>query len=162
MEELKPRNNLRPRNDLRIVEASLFISSEPIELKDLKKILGISSRKYILSLIKKLEDEYNRRHSAIEIMSAENKFAMRVRDNYLDFVKDLNRDTEISRSALRVLAYISKKEGILKSRLVKRIGPQVYNAVKELVEKGFMTQKKAGRSSKLFVTAKFKNYFRLT
>lgn len=152
---------LKPRNDLRIVEASLFISPEPIEIRDLKRILGISSKKYILSLIKKLKKEYDDKHSAVVVVIIENKFAMRVKDNYLDFVKDLNRDTEISRSALKVLAYISKKDGVLKSRLAKRIGSQVYNSVKELIGKGFITQKKYGRTSKLFVTSKFKNYFRL-
>ena len=97
----------------------------------------------------------------MEIINIENKFAMRVRDEYLDFVKDLNKDTEISKTALKVLAYVSKRDGILKSTLVKKMSPQVYNAVKELVDKGFITQKKFGRSSKLFVTKKFKEYFKI-
>jgi len=152
---------LKPRNDLRIVESALFISPEPLRLKDLRRVLGISSKKYIISLIKKLKDEYEKRGSSIEIVSAEDRFGMRVKDEYLDFVKDLNRETEITRSALKVLAYVSKNEGILKSKLVKRIGTHVYVAVKELVDKGFITQKRFGRSSKLFTTRKFREYFKI-
>jgi chromosome segregation and condensation protein ScpB len=57
------------------------------------------------------------------------------------------------------LAIIAKHDGILKSDLVKKMGPQAYMDVKELVKSGFVKTHKAGRTSKLTVTDKFKKYF---
>jgi chromosome segregation and condensation protein ScpB len=84
---------------------------------------------------------------------------MQVRNDVLPRVKQFAQDTEISKCALRTLAYISKHDGILKSELVRRIGTHVYADVKELIENGFLKAHKAGRSSKLTLTEKFKRYF---
>src|SRR5512143_1258324 len=87
------------------------------------------------------------------------KYVMRVRNEHLARVKQFAQDTETSKSTLRTLAYISKNDGILKSALVKKIGTHVYADVKELIDADFVKAHKAGRTSKLTLTEKFKKYF---
>ena len=84
---------------------------------------------------------------------------MRIKSDYLGRVKQFAQEVEISKSALRTLAFISKHDGILKSDLVKKIGPIVYSDVKELKDSAFIKTQKHGRTSKLTLTDKFKKYF---
>jgi len=143
----------------RIIEAALFISARPMTLEEFRTLTGIGALGYLKKALVQLQEEYDERGSAIEIIEMDGKYSMRVKGKHIDRVKEFAQDTEISRSALRTLAYISKHDGVLKSHVVKRIGTHIYQHVKELTEAGFVKQQKAGRSSKLILTDKFKRYF---
>ncbi len=143
----------------RIIEAALFMSSKPLSVDELGKLLGIAAAGYVKKEIGKLQKEYDENGSAIQIVNEMGNFAMRLRPEYSSAVKEFAQEGEISSHALKVLAYIHKQEGILKSSLVKKLGSTVYASVKELDQKGFVEQQRAGRSSKLNTTPKFKDYF---
>ncbi len=147
------------KEEKRLMEAALFISSRAMSLEEFRTLTGIGALGYLQGVLNELKKEYEDRGSAIEIIELDGKYAMRVRNEHLARVKQFAQDTEISKSALRTLAYISKNDGILKSTLVKRIGTHVYADVKELVEAEFVKAQKSGRTSKLVLTEKFKKYF---
>ena len=150
------------KEETRIIEAALFISARPMALEELRTLTGIGALGYLQKVVEDLQTEYKTRNSAIEILSADGKYEMRIRSDYASRVKQFAQDTEISKPALRTLAYISKHDGALKSELAKRIGAVIYQDVHELVEAGFVKPKKAGRSAKLFLTEKFHRYFEKT
>ena len=143
----------------RLIEAALFMSGREMSIPELKKLTGIASAGHIRGVIDELSSEYEEKGSAIEIFEADGAYLMRVRDDYVDGVRQFAQSATISRSALRTLSYIARHNGILKSEVVKRIGTRVYDDVKELVQSGFLLQRKYGRSSKLFLTDKFRAYF---
>ena len=143
----------------KIIEAALFMSSRAMSLEEFRTLTGIGALGYLQKVMGELMKDYDDRGSSVEIVEMDGKYMMRVRNDYLSRVKEFAQDTEISKAALRTLAYISKHDGILKSILVKKIGTVIYGDVKELVQNGFLKPKKAGRSSKLFLTEKFKIYF---
>jgi segregation and condensation protein B len=147
------------KEEKRIIEAALFISGRDMSLEELRKLTGIGALGYLKSVVEELKDDYEGRSSAIEVLEANGKYSLRVRNDCIERVKQFAQDSEISRAALRTLAYLSKNDGMLKSTLVKRLGSQVYQDVKELVANGFVKQQKAGRTSKLTLTDKFKKYF---
>lgn len=147
------------KEEKQLIEAALFISSRAMTAEEFRTLTGIGALGYIKSVLEELKKDYEERGSAIEITEMDGKYAMRVRNEHLQRVKQFAQDTEISKSALRTLAYISKNDGILKSTLVKRVGTHVYGHVKELVDAGFLKSQKSGRSSKLTLTEKFKKYF---
>jgi segregation and condensation protein B len=147
------------KQEKKLIEAALFISGRSMTLEEFRTLTGIGALGYLEKVLDEIKSEYDDRKSAIEIISANGKYEMRVRNDYIVRVKEFAQDTEISKSALRTLAYLSKHDGMLKSSLVKRIGTQIYADVKELVQADFVKQKKAGRSSKLMLTEKFKKYF---
>ncbi len=146
-------------NEKRLIEAALFISARPMSLGEMRTLTGIGAIGYLQKTIVALQNEYNKSDRAIEIIEIDGKYEMRVKNIYIDRVKKFAQETELSKGALRTLAYISKHDGIMKSELVKRIGSQIYEDVKELAENGFVKPQKAGRSAKLFLTEKFKKYF---
>jgi len=147
------------KEEKKIIEAALFMSSRAMALEEFRTLTGIGALGYLQKVVAELKKDYDDRRSSVEIAEMDGRYIMRVRNDYLPRVRDFAQESEISKGALRTLAYISKHDGILKSTLVKRIGTRVYGDVKELVENGFIKQKKSGRSSKLNLTEKFKIYF---
>ncbi|VVC04850.1 Segregation and condensation protein B [Candidatus Bilamarchaeum dharawalense] len=145
------------KEEKKLIEAALFISSRAMSLEEFRTLTGIGALGYLQTVMDELVKDYEGR--AIEIVEMDGKYSMRVRNDYLQRVKQFAQDIEISKAALRTLAYISKNDGILKSTLVKKIGPKIYADVHELVEAGFVKTHKAGRTSKLTLTEKFKKYF---
>jgi|GEM_PF-801723 len=143
----------------RVIEAALFISGKELTIEDMRRLTGIAALGYLQNTVNALKKEYSEKGSAIEIIEVEGKYSMRIKDEYLGRVKQFAQDSEISKSGLRTLAFIAKHDGILKSEVVKKIGAQVYEDVKELVQSGFVKTHKAGRTAKLNVTDKFKTYF---
>jgi len=147
------------KEEKRLMEAALFISARLMSLEELRSLTGIGALGYLKKGMTELQKEYEDRGSAIEIIEVEGKYIMRIRPEHVERVKEFAQDTEIGKSALRTLAFISKHDGILKSQLVKKMGTSIYQNVKELTEAGFVKQQKAGRSSKLILTDKFRKYF---
>ena len=147
------------KQEKQIIEAALFISGRAMSLEEFRTLTGIGALGYLQKVMTELSKDYEERGSAIEIAEHEGKYELRVKNDYIERVKEFAQDTELSRAALRTLAFLSKHDGMLKSNLVKKIGTQAYQDVKELVETGFVKSKKAGRTSKLILTEKFKKYF---
>ena len=143
----------------RIIEAALFMSSKPLGVAELGKLIGVAAPGFVSQRLDALQKRYDSAGSSIEIALEEGKYYMRLRADYVNFVKDFAQQGEISRHALRTLAYISKSEGVKKSLLADRLGSTIYQDIAELVEKGFVTQKKSGRTKTLSTTPKFKAYF---
>ncbi len=143
----------------RIVEAALFMSGRPLSAEELGRLLGVAALGYIEKIVGELAREYDERKSAVQVVSEAGKYALRLREEYSAIAKDFAKEAELSRGALKVLAYISKSPNVLKSSVVKLLGTSVYGYVKELCDKGFLEQKRSGRSSKLSVTEKFRQYF---
>ncbi|MCD6279589.1 SMC-Scp complex subunit ScpB [Candidatus Micrarchaeota archaeon] len=146
-------------DEKKLIEAALFMSPTPVPLSKLAKLIGVSALGYVKEKVKELKKEYDKNNNAIEIVEEDNHFYMTVRKEYVPYVKDFAKEAELSRPALRALGYISKHNAILKSDMVKKLGVWVYPAVKELIEKNFIIAKHAGRSKRLYLSKKFKEYF---
>ena len=128
----------------------------------MRTLTGISALGYLHGKIEELKKEYEERGSAVEVVFEDGKYEMRIRNDYVNRVKQFAQEMELKKNALRTLAYLSKHDGALKSELAKRIGPQIYQDVQELIESDFIIAKKAGRSAKLFLTEKFKRHFNVS
>ncbi len=163
--ELAPKESFQaslhePDNPLAVLEAALFMSGQPIGAADLAKLVGIAALGHVNELLSKLSESYARAGSALEVVQEENgKWVMRVRASYAGSVRNFAGEAEITKHALRTLAYISKNEGIKKRDLFMRLGSTIYEDVAELLEKGFVSATPAGRTVSLKTTAKFRQYF---
>lgn len=146
-------------DEKRLIEAALFISGKELSLSDFCKLTGIAAPGHVKSIIDELKTDYENAGSSLEILQVGEKYVMRVRDAYLEKVKTFAQEAELSHGALRSLSYIASHDGALKSQLAHKIGPMIYDEVRELVEKGFVSTKPEGRSSRLFLTEKFHAYF---
>ncbi len=143
----------------RLIEAALFMSPSAMSASDISKATGIASPGIIEKLLVELVAEYDQSNTALRIMPISGKYMFSLKDQYASKVSSLANGPDISRGALRVLAYIAKNEDVLQSQLVKYFGTSVYDQIKELTEKEFVESQKFKRSKKISTTPKFSEYF---
>lgn len=145
--------------NLRLLEAVLFVSAKAMSVDELADATGIASKGYIETLAKKLVEQYAERDTALHVSTIGGKYIISLKEPYATRFNGLAGAPEISKPALRILAYISKKEPILQSALVKAFGSSVYDQMKELKEKEFVKTEPSGRTKKITTTQKFREYF---
>jgi len=143
----------------KLIEAALFMSQNALSIEELVNATGIASPGHIDSLLKQLIEEYKSNDTSLEIVEIGGKYMFSLKEPYASKVSSLAEGPDISRGAMRLLAYINKNNDALQSDLVKIFGESTYAYAKELEEKDFISAKKAGRSKKLSTTLKFKEYF---
>ena len=145
---------------LRVLEAALFMSSQSLQSADLGKLVGIAAVGHVNQLLEELSKQYDSSGSALEVVEENpGKWAMRIRASFAPTVRRFAGEAEIPKHALRTLAYVSRHEGITKRELFKRLGSTIYEDAAELIERGFVTAKPAGRTMALSTTPKFRQYF---
>ncbi|MCX6777765.1 MAG: SMC-Scp complex subunit ScpB [Candidatus Micrarchaeota archaeon] len=143
----------------RIIEAALFMSSKALSIRELASVSGIAAPGFVTGLVEQLIKEYEERGSALGIFNESGSYIMRVRPEYSERVASFAKEAEISKMALKVLAMVAKRKHVEQSKLVKMMGSTVYDGVKELQAKGFLSAEKTGRTKMLRPTRKFKEYF---
>lgn len=146
---------------IRIAEAALFVSGRAMGLDELGRILGIASPGYVKKVIEALAEEYAKGQSALEVVSVGDKYALNVKNEYASKVSELAGAPEISKGALRILAYVGRNEPVMQSSIVKAFGSSTYDYMHELLEKDFVTAQRKGRSKRVETTQKFREYFNL-
>ncbi len=143
----------------KLVEAALFMSSNAMGVDEISKATGIASPGKIDAIVKELVQEYRDRDTALEIVELDKRYLFSLKSPYAMKVSGLASGPDLSRGSLRVLAYISKNEGMTQSELVKIFGAATYDYMRELTEKKFVETEKYKRTKKISTTQKFKEYF---
>lgn len=143
----------------KIIEAALFVSNKALSIQDLSGSLNIKSISAIKQIVQQLIEDYKNRDTSLQILEINNKYLLTLKSQYMIKVNNLAGSPDISKSSLRILAYISKNEPILQSKLVKIFGTSTYVYIKELLEKEFVISTKFKNSKNIRTTQKFKEYF---
>lgn len=143
----------------KLIEAALFMSQNAIGINELVGATGIMSPGKIQTLVKELIEDYSKRETALMLIEIGGKYMFALKEPYATKVSGLAIGPDLTRGALRLLAYVSKNPEVLQSSVVRIFGGSTYEYMKELTEKEFVETKKIGRSKKIFTTAKFKEYF---
>ncbi|MCL4373966.1 MAG: SMC-Scp complex subunit ScpB [Candidatus Marsarchaeota archaeon] len=146
----------------KVAEAALFVSGHAMSIDELSNLLGIASIGYVKALMGELIEEYKKRDGALEISALGDSYIMGVKGPYMGKVNSIAGAPDITKGALRILAYVGKNGPVMQSDVVKAFGTTVYDYVKELVEKGFISAVRIGRSKKLATTKKFLEYFNIS
>ncbi len=149
-----------PENEsMKLIEAVLFVTGRAVSIDELAEASGIASKGYVEGLVKKLMERYSGSDNALAIVAIGGKYMLTLKEPYASKVNSLAGTPEISKAALRILAYISRKEPILQSDIVKAFGTSVYDQMKELKEKDFVKTEAYGRTKRVTTTQKFHEYF---
>lgn len=142
----------------RLIEAALFMSARPLSIFDLLKLTGASAKEIKIA-IQNLQKEYAARSSWIEILKQDKSYLMRLLPSKVEKVESITQETELSKRALRVLAVVAQHDGVIQSKVFRKLGSTTYEGVKELVEKNYLIAEQKGHSKILHVSNKFKTYF---
>ncbi len=145
----------------RIAEAALFTSGRAMSAEELGGIMGLAGVGYVKTVMNELVSDYEARNCALVVSRIGDKYLLGVKNDYIGKVNTLAGAPDISKSSLRILAYVGKNEPVMQSALVKAFGSSIYDHVKELTEKDFVKATRVGRTKKIETTQKFREYFNL-
>ncbi len=152
----------REMEQMRLAEAALFVSGRAMSVEEVAKVLGVASIGYVKKLLDNLIQEYEKGTSALTLVNIGDKYTLAVKPAYASKVSELAGAPEISKSALRILAYIGRNEPIMQNSIVKAFGSSTYDHIKELSEKEFITSQRKGRTKRIETTQKFREYFNMS
>lgn len=143
----------------RIAEAALFVSGRAMGPDEIAAVLGVASVGFVKKMMDDFVEEYNARSSPLMISKLGDKYTLGVKEQYVGKVNQLAGTPDISKSSLRILAFISKNEPVMQNQIVKAFGTSAYDHIHELLEKEFIARKPVGRTKKVETTQKFREYF---
>ncbi|MBI4044080.1 MAG: SMC-Scp complex subunit ScpB [Candidatus Diapherotrites archaeon] len=142
----------------RLVEAALFLSAEPLRIEDLSRLTMSTVEETRLAL-NELSAELEERKSALEVKEDASHFRFAVKSEFDSFAKGFSTIPELGKSVLKTLAFISYKQPVRQSEVIRFRSNKAYEHVKTLVEKGFIRREEVGRTYIIYTTKKFLEYF---
>jgi segregation and condensation protein B len=125
------------------IEAILFASGDPVEVKKIAEVLSID-KKTTERLIQSLSDEYLSKDKGIEILKLEDKYQMCTKSKYGKYVRDImnqKRNIPLSQAALEVLAIIAYNEPVTKAYLEQIRGVDCSGVIGGLVLRGLIEER---------------------
>ena len=88
-----------------LIEAALFSAGKPVALDEIAISTGLEPA-LIKLYLKKLTQSYNRRDTSLEVIKAGKKYSLRVKENYVERVRDLAAP-EVNPKLLKTAALIA-------------------------------------------------------
>ncbi|PIN98900.1 MAG: hypothetical protein COT90_02265 [Candidatus Diapherotrites archaeon CG10_big_fil_rev_8_21_14_0_10_31_34] len=142
-----------------LVESILFMSPQPIPLKEIAGICETPDLGLISELIEALTKDLIERKSGIEIIRETEGYRMQVLSELEVKVAHLAGPTRFSKGVMKTMAYIAFKQPVKQSTVVKFRTNKAYDEIKILEEQGFISREKAGITYVIKTTKKFLQYF---
>ncbi|PIN86431.1 SMC-Scp complex subunit ScpB [Candidatus Woesearchaeota archaeon CG10_big_fil_rev_8_21_14_0_10_44_13] len=142
------------------IEAVLFAAGRKITLDELAKLCR-ADKKEIDDAVKELKQDYEKNSSPLLLTEEVDGYKLTVREKYLSIVKEVTPHTELNKAMLETLAVIAWKHPAMQSDVIKIRTSKAYEDIRDLVEMGFVSKEKHGRSFILKATGKFFEYFDL-
>jgi segregation and condensation protein B len=141
----------------RLIEAAVFMSSEPLDIGRISKIAGVNSLGYVKGTLLELRDEYAGR--GFHLVEGPQGWSFQVDHQFAEKVSSLTPYSDLPEGAKRTLALIAFKEPVAQADVIKIQGSQCYSYIKDLTVKGLVRVEKQGRSKVLSLTKEFERYF---
>lgn len=147
--------------NMKKIEAALFLSARFLSLQDLVMLTDINPLMIRESIIK-IIDKFNREDSAIEIINKENMWKMDVRQEYVGMVNKLaTGSSEFTKAEQETLAVIAYKQPVKQSVIIKIRGNKAYDHIKHFCDIGLVQAKRIGHTQELKLSQEFFEYFHL-
>ncbi len=141
------------------LEALLFSSGKAMSEEQLAALTD-EKKSAVRKALKALQQAYAEREGALKLFQDNEFWKFVVKDDYLPLVRRIVADTELSKATLETLAVIAYHQpNVLQSKVIELRGSGAYDHIKELLELGFITKRRQGRSYALGLTEKFYKYF---
>lgn len=156
-ESISELDNSREKENLRKVEAALFVSGKFMTLKELVALTDVNPL-ILRDVLRTLEEKY--RGSGVEVVNREDFWKMDVHSDFVYFVNRLaTGESEFTKAEQETLAIIAHKQPMKQSILIKIRGNKAYDHVDKFVQMGLIIKKKIGHTAEVSLSESFYNYF---
>lgn len=162
MSEVKQHELTRPKDKIALIEAALYVTGKPLDIKTLGSVIGMRSEDKIREAARELMADYVKEGGAIEVLElSDGRFVMQLKPQYAPPVKRLATRQLLTPGPMKTLSFIAYKQPVTQSYVAKVRGNLSYSHVKLLQEMGLIDQEKLGRTKMLRTTPNFADYFNL-
>lgn len=150
-----------------IIEALLFTWGDPLDIKEISKILDISVKDATF-IIKDMMNEFNYNKRGIQIIKVDTAYQLSTRIEHYDWIKKLNPINDkknLSTAALETLSIIAYKQPVIKSDIEYIRGVKSDRVLETLIQKKLVEEigrlEKTGRPILYGTTEEFLRAFGL-
>ena len=151
------------RNKMSMIEAALYVTGRPIDIKTLGSVVGFRSEDKTRELARQLKDKYGNNGSCLEILElSDGRFVMQLKPKYVGYVKRLATRQLLTAGPMKTLSFIAYRQPVTQSYLAKVRGSLAYSHVKQLRDIGLISEERLGRTKVLRTTPNFADYFNLS
>ena len=155
--------NFKDKEATILLEAALYASGRPLDLKILGSVIRIRSKKKVQAIAKALTEEYAKRNSCLELIELDDgRFVLQLKPKYVTFVKRLVMRPLLSSGPLKTLAYIAYRQPVAQAQVVAVRRSQAYSHIQELKTLGLLKTEKFGKTKILRTSEVFADYFNLS
>lgn len=142
-----------------LIEAALFMTAEPLTVKQLSKISGIRSDERIVKILDEIRNDLDKDNRGFELVYIGEGYQLRVKNKFLPTVSSLTPHSDLSDGMLRTLGIVALKEPVSQSYIIKVQGNKAYDYIKNLEKRGLLKSEKSGRTRLISTTKEFEKYF---
>jgi segregation and condensation protein B len=151
------------REDLTMLEAALYVSGRPLDLKTLGYVINTRSKKKVQNLMSVLIEEYALRNRALEVLELENKrFVLQLKPKYSSKVRRLAIRPLLTDGPLKTLSYIAYRQPVTQKQVIAVRGRHSYMHIKHLIDMGLVESERSGKANLLKTTDYFADFFGLS
>lgn len=154
-------------SEMALVEAVLFLESEPLAEKSIANIAELSED-IVKKCIEKLKEKYKAKNSGLELVMITGGWAITPKKKIWDAVKERygsKSEGRLSRSAMETLSIIAYSQPITRAEIEEIRGVSADNMIRLLIERNLIKEvgKKdvPGKPSQFGTTKEFLKFFRL-
>ena len=145
-----------------LVEAALYVSGRPLDLKTIGSIIGARSEDKIRTIAQAVAERYVSADSPIQVLELpDGRFVMQLKGEFARQVKRLANRPLLTHGPLRTLSFIALRQPVPQAHVVRVRGKLAYGHVKQLRDMDLVSDEKLGRTRLLRTTASFADYFNL-
>ncbi len=142
------------------VEAVLFAVGKEITSERIGALCKLDISE-VEAIMLTLQQHYSSSENSLQIVKKEDGWKLTVQDQFIPLVSSIVSSTELERPLMETLAVIAWRYPIVQSDVVKLRSASAYDHMKQLVEQGFISKERFGRTYQVKLTNKFFNYFDL-
>jgi segregation and condensation protein B len=129
---------LRPEEVRAIVEALVFVSKEPVTLKELARAIKGVEKPQIVEQIGVLQAEYGTEHRGLQFIEVAGGYQITSRPEHSEWVRELldpRSPTRLTAQSLETLAVIAYKQPVTLPEIIELRGIKSGGVVKTLLER---------------------------
>jgi segregation and condensation protein B len=140
------------------VEAVLYSTGRKTTVEEIANLVK-SPPEEVKQALKELQEDYDKRDSALMITGAEGLWKIDVKEKYGELCRNIISETDINKSTMETLAMIAYNQPAIQCDIIKKRTNKAYDHLSEIESLGFIVREKYGRTKKINLTQKFYDYF---
>jgi segregation and condensation protein B len=154
------------RKNKRIIrlEAALYASGRPLNIRELRKVIRTRSDDVIYEIIKALDNKYKKRGSAFEVKTLnKSRVKLQLRPNFEKILEKIGSRPLLSLGPLKTLSYIAYHQPVEQTKVVNERGRHVYSHIQQIEKLGLIKRTPLDNGSFILETTPFfSDYFGFT